>query len=41
MSIRHGLPYGWWKSADLWAVTICAPVLFLMIAGPVWAWWLA
>jgi hypothetical protein len=27
--LRHGLPYGWWKSPDVWAFTLSV----LMLAG--------
>lgn len=27
--IRRGLPYGWWRSGDLWATLACLPTLIL------------
>lgn len=46
MSIRRGLPYGWWKSPDFWAATISllclsglASVLFLAWFLDWKAWW--
>lgn len=27
-SLRHGLPYGWWKSASLW-VALASAAIFI------------
>ena len=44
-SLRHGLPYGWWKSGDFWAgvITLMTFALLGLIIGA-WfvdlkAWW--
>lgn len=37
MSIKTGLPYGWWKSPDVWALTICGvpsiAICLILLAG--------
>lgn len=39
-SLRHGLPYGWWKNIDVWAGAICLIILIAMLAGILVAWFL-
>lgn len=38
--LKHGLPYGWWRSPDFWATAmflfIACPMMWLILA----AWWL-
>lgn len=38
-SLRHGLPYGWWKSGDFWA-GICFVLTVSMMAMIIAAWFL-
>ena len=37
-SLRHGLPYGWWKSTDLWAATLSVLGLIIVFTGLMLAW---
>lgn len=39
-SFRHGLPYGWWRSHDLWAVVVTLLVLIPLGTVLITAWWL-
>ena len=36
-SLRHGLPYGWWKNPDVWAgaivLFILCPMMWLLLAA--------
>lgn len=36
-SLRHGLPYGWWKNSDIWAgaivLFILSPMMWLILAA--------
>jgi hypothetical protein len=37
-SIRHGLPYGWWRSPDVWASIFCL-LLFIWTVWLIIALW--
>lgn len=39
-SLRHGLPYGWWKSTDVWAAGLSLLMLAGMLALILAAWFL-
>lgn len=39
-SLRHGLPYGWWKSPDAWAAGICLLLFVGTMAFLLAAWFL-
>lgn len=36
-SLRHGLPYGWWKNPDIWAgaivLFVLCPMTWLLLAA--------
>lgn len=41
-SLRHGLPYGWWKDANFWAFTTSVLLLsglgLLLFGAWFWGW---
>lgn len=39
-SLRHGLPYGWWKNPDVWAGGICLLLFAVTMLGILAAWFL-
>lgn len=38
-SLRHGLPYGWWKRRDFWVAAICLVMFTIMLTVLVLAWY--
>jgi hypothetical protein len=40
MSIRHGLPYGWWKSPDVWAAGLSLLIFLAVMVFLFAAWFL-
>lgn len=42
VSLRHGLPYGWWKRADFWGgltAFVSGLAALALFTGVVLAWW--
>lgn len=39
-SLRHGLPYGWWRSPDFWAAVFFLSVFCSFMTVVFLAWWL-
>lgn len=38
-SLRHGLSFGWWKSADFWVAGLCLLILSGLGTVLFAAWW--